>query len=136
MKTSNFKIYKGDNGVAICIYPPRDWSGARFPALEPPRKLFFARKADQINDEEYEKRYRDEVLSKLDPKIIYETLRGQVLLCWEPAIFDDRGNVINSGNGFCHRHIISQWLFENLGIIVKEWDPLDEIPKDKSMPLF
>jgi hypothetical protein len=125
VKTSNFKIYKGDKGIAICIYPPLDWAGARFPALEPPRKLFFARKADHINDEEYEKGYREEVLSRLDPKNIYEQLQGQVLLCWE-----------NPGE-FCHRRIIAKWIKENLDVDVPEWIPGDDnVPETKAKPLF
>jgi hypothetical protein len=136
MKTSNFKIYRGDKGVAFCLYPPMDWTGARFPALEPPRKLFFARKAEQITQEEFEKGYKEEILSKLDPEIIYNQLKDYVLLCWEPAIFDQKGNVINSGKGFCHRHLVSQWIFEKLNIVIKEWEPADEIPNNKSISLF
>lgn len=125
MKTSNFKIYKGNKGVAICLYPPLDWAGARFPALEPPRKLFFSRKADQINDEQYEKQYREEVLYKLDSQEIYNTLRDQVLLCWE-----------NPGE-FCHRRIVANWIQEKLGIEVPEWVPGDDdVPETKAKPLF
>ena len=125
MKTSNFKIYKGDNGIAICIYPPLDWAGPRFPMLEPPRKLFFSRKADQIDNKEYEKQYREQVLSKLNAKNIYEQLKDQVLLCWEPQ------------GEFCHRRIISQWIFEQLGIEVPEWQPGDDdLPKTNAKALF
>jgi len=125
MKTSNFKIYKGDKGVAICIYPPLDWADARFPALEPPRKLFFARKAEQITQEEYEKRYKEEVLSNLDPQQIYDILKDQVLLCWE-----------NPGE-FCHRRIVAKWIKEKLDIEVPEWMPGDDdAPETKAKPLF
>ena len=124
MKTSNFKTYKGDKGVAICIYPPIDWMDARFPALEPPRPLFFARKADQIDDKEYERQYREQVLKKLNPREVYETLRGQVLLCWEAP------------GEFCHRRIVASWLEENLGIEVPEWKPGDDDEKINIHPLF
>ena len=124
MKTSNFKIYKGDKGIAVCIYPPIDWAGARFPALEPPRKLFFARKADHINDAEYEKAYREEVLSHFDAETIYKQLRDGVLLCWE-----------NPGE-FCHRRIIAKWIQEKTGIEVPEWMPGDDDSKTNAVPLF
>jgi uncharacterized protein (DUF488 family) len=125
MKTSNFKIYKGDKGVAICIYPPLDWSGAKFPALEPSRKLFFERKAEHITQEEYEKGYRGEILSQLDPKNIYDQLKDQVILCWEAP------------GKFCHRRIVAKWIFENLGIEVPEWVPGDDdVPETKAKPLF
>ena len=124
MKTSNFRNYKGDRGVAICIYPPIDWMDARFPSLEPDRQTFFAKKADQITEEQYEKQYRERVLSKLDPQKIYDTLKGQVLLCWE-----------NPGE-FCHRRIVAAWIEENLGIEVPEWKQGDDDPNDIQKPLF
>ena len=124
MKTSSFKTYKGENGVAICIYPPIDWMAARFPALEPDRQTFFSKKADQIDEVQYEKQYRERVLSKLDPQKIYDTLKGQVLLCWE------------SPGEFCHRRIVAAWIEENLGIEVPEWQPGDDDPKDIQKPLF
>jgi hypothetical protein len=126
MKTSNFKTYKGDNGVSVCIYPPIDWTGSRFPSLEPDRQTFFAKKADEINEEEYEKRYRERVLSKLDPKNVYDTLKGQVLLCWEAP------------GEFCHRRIIANWIQEELGIEVPEWKPGDDTieSSDYQKPLF
>ena len=124
MKTSNFKIYKGDQGVAICLYPPLDWFGAQFPALEPPRSLFFARKADQIDDKEYERQYREQVLKKLNPREVYETLRGQVLLCGETP------------GEFCHRRIVADWIKEELGYDVPEWQPGDDDEKINIHPLF
>ena len=124
MKTSNFRNYKGDRGVAICIYPPIDWMDARFPSLEPDRQTFFAKKADQITEEQYEKQYRERTLSKLDPQKIYDTLKGQVLLCWE-----------NPGE-FCHRRIVAAWIEENLGIEVPEWKQGDDDPNDIQKPLF
>jgi len=124
MKTSSFKTYKGDKGVAICLYPPIDWMNARFPALEPDRQTFFAKKADQIDENQYEKQYRERILSKLDPHKIYDSLKGQVLLCWE-------------GPGeFCHRRIVAKWIEENIGIEVPEWQPGDDDPEDFQKPLF
>jgi hypothetical protein len=125
MKTGTFKTYTGEDGIAICLYPPLDWGGARFTPLEPPRHTFFARKADQIDDAEYERQYKEEVLDKLDPQEIYSTLHGFVLLCWEPA------------GQFCHRRLVANWLSERLGVEVPEWNPSDEIKKkDESIPLF
>jgi uncharacterized protein (DUF488 family) len=87
--------------------------------------LFFARKAEQIDDAEYERQYKEQILDKLDPKEIYNALQGSVLLCWEPV------------GQFCHRRIVSQWIFDNLGIEVPEWIPGDDdIPETKAKPLF
>lgn len=129
MKTSCFKYYTGDMGVAICIYPPIDWTGLRFPSLEPGRREFFAIKEGKITQDEYEKRYREDVLSKLDPQHVYNMFKNNVLLCWE-----------NPGE-FCHRRIVAKWIKENLGIEVPEWNIKDEklvqLTKDKKVnPLF
>lgn len=124
MKTSNFKTYKGDKGVSVCLYPPIDWLGAQWPSLAPDRQTFFAKKAGQIDEEEYEKQYREKILSKLDAKKIYDLLKGQVLLCWEPP------------GDFCHRRIIASWIKEELGIEVPEWKPGDDDPDNFVTPLF
>jgi hypothetical protein len=129
MKTSCFKYYTGEMGVAICIYPPIDWTGLRFPSLEPERSTFYAIKEGAITQQEYERLYREHVLSKLDPQNIYDMFRNNVLLCWE-----DPGE-------FCHRRIVAKWIEENLGIEVPEWNIKDEklenLQKDKKIkPLF
>ena len=124
MKTSNFKTYKGDNGVAICIYPPLDYNGAQYPGLAPERQTFFAKKAGEIDEAEYEKQYRELVLSKQDAKNVYEMFQKSVLLCWEPP------------GDFCHRRIVADWIQEELGIEIPEWQPGDDDPKDFQTPLF
>ncbi len=125
MKTSNFRRYTGDKGVAICIYPPVDWAGLRYPALAPDRQTFYAIKEGAITKEQYEKLYRENVLAKLDPKAIYEMFKHNVLLCWEEP------------GKFCHRRIVAAWIQENLGIEVPEWDHSDELKKKSNTnPLF
>lgn len=129
MKTSCFKHYTGDMGVAICLYPPIDWTGLRFPALEPERSTFYAIKNGTITKEQYEKMYRENVLSKLDPKTIFEMFKNNVLLCWEEP------------GEFCHRRIVAAWIEENLGFEIPEWNSKDEklekLIKDKNVkPLF
>jgi len=129
MKTSCFKEYTGDMGVSVCIYPPIDWNGLRFLPLEPERSMFYAIKNKQLNQKKYEQLYKENVLSKLDPQKIYNMFRDNVLLCWEEPIFDKNYNIINEGDGFCHRHIISKWIWENLNIEIKEWRKENEIIK-------
>jgi hypothetical protein len=123
-------------GVAICIYPPSDWDGLRFPALEPERQAFYAIKNKSITQEQYEKLYRENVLSRLDPKQIYNMFEKNVLLCWEIPIFDKNKNIINKGSGFCHRHIVSHWIGENLNIEIKEWQNEKDNTPIKNNPLF
>ena len=61
------------------------------------------------DEEIYTRRYYDEVLSKLDPRQVYEELGpNAILLCWEAP------------GEFCHRRLVAQWLSENLGIDIPE----------------
>lgn len=102
-------------GVAICIYPPIDWPGLCFPSLEPDRQSFFAIKNGKITQAEYEKRYYQNILSKLNPQQIYDMFSQNVLLCWEEP------------GQFCHRRLVAQWIEKALNIEVPEWSPSDEI---------
>ena len=62
--------------------------------------------------------YRD-ILSRLDAAEIYGQLtdfgRPAVMLCWESAID------CHAGKTFCHRHLVAQWLEDQLGIEVLEF---------------
>jgi len=124
MKTGTFRTYKGDNGVSICLYPPLDYSGAQFPKLAPDKDTFFAIKAGDIDEKQYEKQYRERVLAKIDPQVVYDLFKKSVLLCWEPA------------GDFCHRRIVASWIQEKLGIEIDEWKPGDDDPNDFQTPLF
>jgi len=123
MKTSNFRHYTGDMGISICARPPINWTGLQFLSLAPDIQLLHEFKNGQINKEQYEKLYRENVLARLNPKEIYDALKNMVLLCWEEPIFNRNGKIINEGKGFCHRHIVSQWIYDELKIEIEEWQP-------------
>lgn len=124
MKTGTFRTYKGENGLSIAIYPPLNYTGAQYLSLTPDRQTFFAIKAGEIDEEEYEKQYRERVLSKLNAKEIYKRFQKNVLLCWEDA------------GEFCHRRIVADWIQEEIGIEIPEWKPGDDEPKNLQTPLF
>jgi len=123
MKTSCFKLYKGDKGIAICLRPPEEWESVTFPALEPNRQDHLAYRYGKMTWEEFEKSYRDTVLAKLDAREIYNRLKDMVLLCWEDPKWE-KGRT--TGDFFCHRRIVAKWIKEQLNIDVPEWDPADE----------
>lgn len=106
MKTSYFssKLWHGKNAVAISRGIPEWYKGRVYKALAPSWDLV------RINDtEEYTRRYRNEVLNRLDPKKVYKDLGDDaILLCWEKP------------GDFCHRRIVAEWLENELGIIVPE----------------
>ena len=66
-------------------------------------------KIEKISDKEYTFLYYKHTLDYLDPEKVYNDLGDDsILLCWEkPGLF-------------CHRHIVSNWFKQILGIDVKE----------------
>ena len=69
------------------------------------------------NPMEYEPMYRAQILSSLNPKVIYQRLwqicdsaklDKAALLCYE------------SPDKFCHRHLVAEWLENELGTIINE----------------
>ena len=109
MKTSYFgransKAFK-DRGLRFvsiarsCKY----WSGERYTKLFPTWDII------KIEDkDEYERRYREEILDKLDPLEVYQDLEDAVILCHESYA------KCQSGETFCHRHMVAKWLEEEL----------------------
>lgn len=107
MYTGCFKDYKGYDGVNISLKPPEWFRGPSYPDLFP--KWSFLKKyfADG-NKNEYTTEYYNQILSKLDPSKVYKDLQHSVLLCW------------CLGN-FCHRYIVADWIFLELGICINEY---------------
>lgn len=106
--TSNYSK-NGTNPLACSIagWPPKFYVGRQYKKLAP--KFWFFQKYKQDHDEEdYIRNYYSEVLSKLDPKKVFEELDGSILLCYEKE------------TDFCHRFLVASWLEFNLGIEVKE----------------
>jgi hypothetical protein len=111
MQTSNFaRSGSHPRAVAISRTRPPGWTGRAYEPLAPSWRLVQAAKSSAIDEGEYIRRYREEVLSKLDPGKVYADLgEDAVLLCWE-----------NSG-AFCHRRLVAEWFEEELGGPVKKY---------------
>ena len=110
LKTSYYAKYKGENAVSIALSKPQWYTNCReYKKLFPTWKLLNKYKKDK-DEEYYIEHYYKDVLDKLDAKQVYDELgENAVLLCWEKS------------SDFCHRHIVSSWLQENLGIEIKEY---------------
>ena len=80
----------------------------RYKALAPTKEMIELAHAGKFD--EYTKRYREEILSKLDPLKVYEELDGAILLCWEKS------------GSFCHRRLVAEWLEAATGEEVPELD--------------
>lgn len=106
MNTSYFasKLWQGKNTVAISQGVPKSYKGRTYKALAPSWALV------KVKDEaEYRRRYKEEVLSRLNPEQVLKDLgEDAVLLCWEKP------------GEFCHRQLVAEWLQETLGVAVTE----------------
>lgn len=74
-----------------------------------PKYWFFKKYKEDGDEEYYTEQYYKEVLSKLNAKDVFKKLGDDaVLLCWEAP------------NKFCHRHLVADWLNNELGLNVRE----------------
>jgi len=102
--SNNFKE-RGLNFISIaksCRY----WNGPKYPDLFPTYEMI-----SMTDQKEYEKVYRRDILSKLDPEKVWDDLQDSIILCHESIA------KIESGETFCHRHIVAKWLEEELWLL-------------------
>lgn len=110
LKTSYFaKSAKHPGAVSIARFPPKWYTGARYLPLAPEPEML------NIQDwDEYRRRYREGILSVLDPDEVFRDLEKLgtgheiILLCFEK----DRT--------FYHRGLVAEWFHETRGITVPE----------------
>jgi len=111
METSYFShpgISSDPRAVSIARYTPRWWGkGRRFIRLAPSTALLHATK-NGLPWPEYIRRYKEEVLSILDPALIYAELQNSILICYER---DPRE---------CHRSLVASWIEQAVGVTVSE----------------
>ena len=109
MKTSYYaKSAKDPNAVSIALSTPSWYKGREYKVLAPTYGMLsdYKKTGDEVF---YTSRYRNEILRILDPERVWRELgENAVLLCYE-----------KSGK-FCHRHLVSKWLSDSLGIVIEE----------------
>lgn len=98
--------------VAICLYPPKGYKGLVYPKLAPTKEILEEWKKNK-DERAYIHAYATDVLSKLTPEEVRDDLVTMVgedkdiaMLCYEKE-------------GFCHRHLVSNWLSAS-GILTME----------------
>lgn len=89
--------------VAISRGIPDSFGGTIMRELNPSQELLYNYKNGNIGDEEYREIYFNETLKSLNPEDIYNKLKGKVILCY------------CGKDSFCHRHLVIEWLEQNLG---------------------
>lgn len=115
---------EGVLGISIARYSPKWFQGPRFLAVAPTSYML----SGACSHEEYLRRY-EEILSKLDPKMIISSIeniasgRDAALCCYEKP------------GEFCHRHLLSEWLRNN-GYDVNEWVKEEKKEESQQLSLF
>ena len=112
----------GVKQIGISLFPPKWFTGVSMKQVAPTMTLF---KSTWLNDEQYERRFRQEVLSKVDAWDFYQRLervsdgKDVALCCFEK----DRKD--------CHRKLVAEWLERELGIEVPEFEEAMRRPSRK-----
>lgn len=107
--------------VSISLYPPRWRKWIQMRQFAPTKDILY----NTSGDEEYTERFNNEILGKLDPNEMKQTInlisqgKDIALLCFEKP------------GDFCHRHLVADWLNKKLGLDIKEFGQ-EEIKKTKS----
>lgn len=92
--------------IAICAKSPEWYDGYTYTKLAPSYSIFKEYK-DCGNKDLYTTRFKDEILSNLDPLRVVSELyllsngNDVTLLCYEKP------------TDFCHRHLVANWLRDN-----------------------
>lgn len=101
--------------ISICGKAPDWYDGIQYKKVAPKYGFFQEWKKNHDNDF-YIKHFNSEVLETLKAEEVYKDLEKLsngndcVLLCYEKS------------SDFCHRHLVANWLKENLNIEVVEYD--------------
>lgn len=112
MKTSYFAKIKGVYGekfVSIAAKTPKDFKGVIYTKLAPKYDWWVEWKNGNYDNDWYIEKYKETVLSHLNPFEVVRILgRDAILCCYEKP------------GEFCHRHIVAEWL-RSAGFEVEEY---------------
>lgn len=113
--------------IGIALYPPKWFSGTSLKYVAPTASILFAKGQ---TSEEYTRRYKAEVLARVNPQLLIESLRqlgkgrDVALCCFEKP------------ESFCHRHILAEWLTAKTGIEITEFGYVPKKPEPQQLSLF
>ena len=118
MKTGFFKQItesKNNGYVSISLYPSNNnYISYEYKSLAPNWKLFENLNKKKISEKQFINSYMEQLFC-LKAKTVYEDLKNLVF-GFEPIIMTNA-----SKNKFCHRHIVAEWLENELGIVIEEY---------------
>ncbi len=118
MKTGCFKNIEDEknNGfISISLYPSNnDFVKHEYKSLAPNWKLFENLKSKKITEEKFVQTYNEQ-LDSLNPSMVFEDLQTMVS-GFEPILMTN-----GTKKKFCHRHLVANWLENNLNLEIEEY---------------
>ena len=118
MKTGYFKqiIDVQKNAfISISLYPSNnEFVNYEYKSLAPNWKLHENLKSKKISEDQFISAYKEQ-LNSMNPNIVYDDL-NTLVSGLEPILMTD-----GSKKKFCHRHLVAEWLENELGIIIEEY---------------
>ena len=118
MKTGCFKNIENEknNGfISISLYPSNnDFVKHEYKSLAPNWKLFENLKSKKITEEKFIQTYNEQ-LNSLNPSMVFEDLQTMVS-GFEPILMTN-----GTKKKFCHRHLVANWLQNNLNLDIEEY---------------
>lgn len=91
----------GENLVSIAGKTPDGFRGSIYKKLAPKYDWWMEWKYENHDDVWYVEKYKETVLSQLDPHEVVKKLGEDAILC-----------CYETPEKFCHRHLIAEWLRE------------------------
>lgn len=89
--------------IAISRGIPDNFGGSVMRELNPSQSLLYNYKNWVISEDEYKEIYFNETLKQLDPCVIYNKIKGKVIVCY------------CGKDSFCHRNLVIEWIRQNIG---------------------
>ena len=118
MKTGCFKHIEDEknNGfISISLYPSNnDFVKHEYKSLAPNWKLFENLKSKKITEDKFIQTYNEQ-LNSLNPSMVFEDLQTMVS-GFEPILMTN-----GTKKKFCHRHLVANWLQNNLNLDIEEY---------------
>ena len=118
MKTGYFKqiIDVQKNAfISISLYPSNnEFVNYEYKSLAPNWKLYENLKSKKISEDQFITAYKEQ-LELMNPNKVYDDL-NTLVSGLEPILMTD-----GSKKKFCHRHLVAEWLENEVGIIIEEY---------------
>ena len=103
-------VKAGLNPISVAGWAPQDYKGQEWKFFAPYFTTYTKYKSGEYTEQQYTKEYiaKIEALDKTELKAKIDKIENSIFLCYEKE-------------GFCHRHLLAEWLKETFGYQIEEF---------------